>query len=107
MAKARQYDKDFKIQAVKLSQEIGTTRAAMELEIPSNTLYGWTRAYKEGRLDGIARSPENAMSLSDEVTTLRKKLKEQEKQIRRLEEINQFLEEASAFFAASRQKSRN
>ena len=30
MAKARQYDNDFKIQAVKLSQEIGGAKAAIE-----------------------------------------------------------------------------
>ena len=105
MARARQYDQEFKIQAVKLSQEIGSAKAAKELNIPSNTLYGWTRAYKEGRLDGIARAPENVMTLAEEVTMLRKQVKEQQKKIRRLEEINEFLEEASAFFAASRRKS--
>ena len=47
MGKAKQYDKDFKIQAVKLTQEIGSTRTAKELGIPVNTLYGWMRAYKE------------------------------------------------------------
>lgn len=33
------------------------------------------------------------------------KLKEQEKEINRLNELNEFLEEASAFFAASRRRS--
>jgi transposase len=46
------------------------------------------------------------MTLAEEVTMLRKQVKEQQKKIRRLEEINEFLEEASAFFAASRQKSK-
>ena len=67
MAKARQYDNDFKIQAVILSQEIGGAKAARELGIPVGTLYGWHRAWKKGQLDGITRSPENAMSLSEEV----------------------------------------
>lgn len=106
MTMARQYDKEFKIQAVKLSQEIGGAKAAKELEIPVGTLYGWIRAWKNGLLDGITRSPENAMTLSEEVTVLRKQVKELEKKNRRLEEINEFLEEASAFFAASRQKSK-
>ena len=35
----------------------------------------------------------------------RKRVKEQDKEIRRLKEENEFLEEASAFFAASRRKS--
>ena len=38
-------------------------------------------------------------------TMLRKRVKEQDKEIRRLKEENEFLEEASAFFAASRRKS--
>lgn len=45
------------------------------------------------------------MTLADEVTALRKEVKEQAKKIRLLEEENEFLEEASAFFAASRRKS--
>ena len=45
------------------------------------------------------------MSLSEEITLLRKRVKEQDKEIRRLQEENKFLEEASAFFAASRRKS--
>jgi transposase len=32
-------------------------------------------------------------------------VKEQEKEIRRINEMNEFLEDAAAFFAASRQKS--
>ena len=45
------------------------------------------------------------MSLAEELSLLRRQVKEQEKEIRRLKEENEFLEEASAFFAASRQKS--
>ena len=45
------------------------------------------------------------MSLSEEITMLRKRVKEQDKEIRRLKEENEFLEEARAFFAASRRKS--
>ena len=43
--------------------------------------------------------------LNEELIELRKRVKEQEKEIRRLKEENEFLEEASAFFAASRRKS--
>ena len=39
------------------------------------------------------------LSLSEEITMLRKRVKEQDKEIRRLKEENEFLEEASAFFA--------
>lgn len=46
-----------------------------------------------------------ALSLNEELTELSKHVKEQDKEIRRLKEENEFLEEASAFFAASRRKS--
>ena len=45
------------------------------------------------------------MSLEEELTMLRKRVKDQDEEIRRLKEENEFLEEASAFFAASRRKS--
>ena len=50
-------------------------------------------------------TPKTALSLNDELIELRKRVKEQDKEIRRLKEENEFLEEASAFFAASRRKS--
>ena len=45
------------------------------------------------------------MNLAEELALLRRQVKEQEKEIRRLKEENGFLEEAGAFFAASRRKS--
>jgi len=72
-----------------------------------NTLYGWQKAVREGRLDigSGAHTPQTAMSLAEELAALRKQIKEQDKEIRRFKEENAFLEEASAFFAASRRKS--
>lgn len=97
---------EYKIQAVKLAKEPGGAKAAAELGIPENTMYTWTKAAREGRLDvgpGL-HTPQTAMSLAEELAVLRRQVKEQEKEIRRLEEENEFLEEASAFFAASRRK---
>ena len=37
----RRYDENFRIEAVKLVKEIGTTKAAKELNIPSGTLDTW------------------------------------------------------------------
>ena len=47
----RKYNTEYKVQAVKLSNEIGSSKAAVELGIPVDTLYGWVKAAKEGRLD--------------------------------------------------------
>ncbi|MGE1063066.1 transposase [Megasphaera paucivorans] len=107
MAKQQKYDVEYKIQAIKLAKEVGSVKATAELGIPVNTLYGWQRAVREGRLDigQGAHTPQTALSLAEELTNLRNQVKEQDKEIRRLKEENEFLEEASAFFAASRRKS--
>lgn len=98
---------DFKIQAVKPAKEIGGAKAAAELGIPENTMYAWTKAAREGRLDAGpgSHTPQTAMSLAEELTVLRRQAREQEKEIRRLKEEKEFLEEAGAFFAASRRRS--
>lgn len=44
----RKYNTEYKVQAVKLSNEIGSSKAAVELGIPVDTLYGWVKAAKEG-----------------------------------------------------------
>ena len=85
MSKNRQYDNDFKVQAVKFAKEIGTEKAAKELNVP--------------------RNPEDALNIAQENQQLKKKTNAMEKEIKRLNEMNEFLEDAAAFFAASRQKS--
>ena len=104
--KQRTYDMEYKAQAVKLAQEIGGHKAAKELGVPDGTIYCWIKAFKEGRLHvaSAVHTPDDALSLNEELIELRKRIKEQEKEIQRLKEENEFLEEASAFFAASRRK---
>ena len=103
----RKYDHEYKVQAVKLAKEIGGAKAAKELGVPEGTVHTWLSAVRNGKLDIGAGShtPESAMSLAEELAMLRKHVKDQDKEIRRLKEENEFLEEASAFFAASRRKS--
>ena len=105
MSKNRQYDQEYKLQAVKLAKEIGGGKAARELGISSNTLYGWMRKERTGHLaQQGAVSPDAAISLVDENEALRKQVRQLTKEIKRINELNEFLEEASAFFAASRLK---
>lgn len=107
MAQKKVYDKEFKIQAVKLGREIGFSKAAKELGVNTDTLYGWNKRAKDARLDlGPGnQTPDTALSLTQEVWQLRQQTREQAKEIARLKEENEFLAEASAFFAASRRKS--
>mgnify|MGYP002868626020 CR=1 FL=1 len=106
MATPKHYDTDYKVQAVKLAKEIGGAKAAKELGISRNTLYTWLKREKAGQIDlgQGTRSPENAMSLAEQVQELSAANRKLEKEIKRLQEENEFLAEASAFFAASRQK---
>ena len=103
MSENKQYENEYKVQAVKLAKKIGAVNAANELQIPVNTLYGWIRKARIGSLDiGCGeRSPEEALSIAKE----NQQLKALEKENKRLSEMNAFLEDAAAFFAACRQKS--
>lgn len=47
MSKKREYDKEYKVQAVKFAKNLGSAKAAAEeLQIPVNTLYGWIQKVK-------------------------------------------------------------
>ena len=74
----RKYNTEYKVQAVKLSNEVESSKATVELGIPVDTLYGWVKTANEGRL-GIgcgAHTPQTAMSPTEELNTLRKQLKQ-------------------------------
>ncbi|HAQ39760.1 MAG TPA: transposase [Clostridiales bacterium] len=103
----KRYDQDYKVQAVKLAKEIGINKAAKEIGVAPSTVNGWVKASKEGMLDlgPSSQTPDSALSLTEELMALKKQVKEQNREIKRLKEENEFLEEASAFFAASRRKS--
>ena len=70
MAKSqRSYDHEFRVQAVKLAKEIGATKAAKELGIPANTLHGWIRSVRMGKLDvgEGTHKPQEALTLNQEL----------------------------------------
>ena len=101
------YDEEYKVQAVKFAKNLESAKAAEELQIPVNTLYGWIRKARIGSLDiGCGeRSTEESLNIAEENQQLKKRIKALEKENRRLSEMNEFLEDAAAFFAACRQKS--
>lgn len=80
MAENRQYDHEYKVQAVKLAKEIGQAKAAKELGVPKNTMYGWVRANRLGNLDlgAGSQTPQSAMTLNEELILLRQQVKEPE-----------------------------
>jgi len=104
--KTKTYTAEFKAQAVRLAQEIGNKRACAELGVPNGTISGWIAAARHGEIDlgPGSRTPESGLSLAAELRACRETIKQQEKEIARLRKENEFLDEASRFFAASRKK---
>lgn len=98
MAENRQYDNEYRVQAVKLAKEGVCNRAAKELESPYNMLSGRLRKARKGDLDmgEGSNSLDEAISSAAEIQQLRKQVKEQEKEIRRFNKLNEFLEDDSA-----------
>ncbi len=102
----KDYTMEYKKEAIKLAKEVGAKQAIKELNIPRGTLYGWLAKEKTGEIDlgAGSRTPTNVLTLAEENKALREKVKEYEKENARLAKTNTFLEEATRFFAASRQK---
>ena len=100
MSTERKYDDEFKRQAVKLAKEVGTRVAVAELCIPKSTLLTWVRNANNGLIDtgSGTRTSEESLNLAQQLQAANKHIKE-------LEKLNEFLEEASAFFAANHRKS--
>jgi transposase len=95
--KMRTYDNEFRIEAVKLAKEIGSTKASKELDVPIGTLDTWVRRSKEGLLKGVGASPKNALTLAEENKRLQQENRE-------LKQTNEILRKATSFFAQSQKK---
>jgi transposase len=101
----RQYEIEFKTNAVRLSEELGVNKAAMELGIPENTLYGWRMKHREGRLTlDVPHKPGGALKLADELQKLRAENKELKRKAAQLELEKEILDKAARFFAQSQKK---
>ena len=94
------YDKSFKEEAVRLSDEIGVKKASEQLGVPYYTLTDWRR--KQKRYGGSAHVGSghkrvSADSKEQEIYELRKENAE-------LQRANEILQEALGFFARNRRK---
>lgn len=94
-----QYDKNFKEEAVRLSDEIGVKKAASQLGIPYYTLADWRYARKH---HGEAAYPGSGhrRPLSDQ----EQYISDLEKENAELKRANEILQEALGFFAVRRKK---
>ena len=81
MGTGKQYDEEFKKQAIKLAKEIGTKAAADELRIPKGTLGTWVQKARIGEIDTGAgsRTPGESLTIAQQLQAANKRIKELEK----------------------------
>jgi len=94
------YDNSFRIEAVKLSDEVGVKKAAEQLGIPYYTLATW-RSRRKALGDQAYVGSGHRRLPSDEKD---RRIQELEKQNAELQRANDVLKEALGFFAQSRKK---
>ena len=89
------YSKEFKEEALKLSDEIGLKKAAQQLGIQYYTLSDW-----RSKRNAAAKAKNYHMS-DDEAN---KRIEELEREIVELRKANEILKDALGFFAKDRKK---
>ena len=94
------YDNTFRIEAVKLSDEVGVKKAAEQLGIPYYTLTTWRS--KRNMLGDQAYIGSDHKRLPADAKERR--ILELEKENAELQRANEVLKEALGFFAQSRKK---
>ena len=88
------YSKEFKEEAIRLSDEIGNKKAAAQLGIPYYALADWRNRSKH--------KPKEVQVLSEEELRIRNR--ELERENAELREANNILKDALGFFAKDRKK---
>lgn len=91
----RKYSEEFKREAIRLSDEIGNKKAAMQLGIPYYTLADWRNQRNH--------KPKVAGTELNE-SELRIRNRELEKENAELRQANEILKDALGFFAKDRKK---
>ena len=95
-----QYDKSFKLEALKLSDEIGVRKAAEQLGIPYYTLIDW-RAIRKQQGNTYFIGSGHKREPADEKD---RRIQELEAELRETKRANEILKDALGFFAESRKK---
>ena len=91
----KHYSKEFKEQAIKLSDEIGVKQACAQLGLVYGTLAGWRKSYNRKRI------LKQKTSEDDPPTEREKKLMKENAELR---EANNILKDAFRFFVNDRKQ---
>ena len=90
----KRYSKEFKEEALKLSDEVGVKKAASQLGLQYFTLADWRKDRK-----AAAKLPDSATD-----TEQRARIRELERENNELRQANEILKDALGFFAKDRKK---
>ena len=93
------YSKEFKEEALKLSDEIGVKATALQLGVPYYTLADWRGRSRE-RITGGDKAAEKKPSQTEQEARIR----ELERENAELKTANEILKDALGFFAKDRKK---
>ena len=91
----RRYTSEFKVQAVRLAEEMGSAlRAAKQLGVPGANVHNWKNKSKQGKL----KDSKSNMNVG-EVETTEEEVKRLRKENKELKDVNYILKKAAAFFS--------
>lgn len=94
------YDNSFKLEALKLSDEIGVRKAAEQLGIPYYTLADWRNIRKRQGETAFVGSGNRREPLDEKD----RRIQMLESELREAKRANEILKDALGFFAESRRK---
>ena len=98
MGKYKAYSNEFKVEALKLSDEIGVKKAASQLGLPYYTLADW-RNRTRSKIEGGGETESGKAQTEQEA-----RIRELEKENTELRNANEILKDALVFFAKDRRK---
>lgn len=93
------YSREFKEEALKLSDEIGVKTAALQLGVPYYTLADWRGRCRERIMNGDKPAGKKAGATEQEA-----RIRELERENAELKTANEILKEALGFFVKDRKK---
>ena len=89
----KRYDQNFKVEALKLSDDIGLKKACEQLNVNYGTLAGW-------RKQRVKKNKERKSTEAD----IHKEISRLKKEIAELKNANEILKDALTFFVQDRKK---
>ena len=88
----RVYTAEFKLEAVKLAEEVGVAEAARRLDMPTSSIRNWMKPEARSRLTGEGNRRQPVSEAQAEITRLRR-------EVASLNVDNEILRKAAAYFA--------